>query len=79
MYEPLLLKKMTVQLNMMQMLCHGTCPMLLWLEKYLMQAIQFTRFGILKNLVCASSSTVLYCIASGKQHRYCSLLIVLKN
>ena len=71
MYKTLQLNAMTRQPKIIQVLCRGIFSMLLYLKKYLTQAIQVTCFEILKTLICASSNKpcVLHCIANGKQLR----------
>ena len=51
-YEPLLSKAMTVQLRMMQILCHDISSILSWLGKYLIKDTQVT--------CCANSKAGLY-------------------
>ena len=58
MYETLQLNTMTRQPKIIQILCRGLLSMLLYLEKYLTQAMQVTYFEILKILIFASSNTV---------------------
>ena len=58
MYKTLQLNAMTRQSKIIQALCRGIFSMLLYLKKYLTQAIQVTCFEILKTLICASSNPV---------------------
>ena len=57
-YETLPLKAMTGQSKIMQIICLGILSMFLYLEKYLSQEIQATRFEILKTLICGRLNTV---------------------